>query len=120
MKPSQVHALDKLFSEVIRLRAKGFCEHCHKWVKDEGISPSHYYGRTRHSVRWDEDNVQGLCNYCHNILFHNNRMKYFEWLFHRLGSERLSLLADRAETFIKMDFETIKTQLQNRIQELQQ
>ena len=118
MKPSQVKALDKLFSEVIRLRANGYCEFCHKYVTYEGINPSHYYGRTHHSTRWYEDNVQGLCTPCH-MEFHNNRMTYFEWLFQRLDGDRMCALADKAEDIIKMDYETIKTQLQNRIQELQ-
>ena len=117
MKPSQVKVLDKLFSEVIRLRANGFCEHCHRYVKNEGINPSHYYGRIHHSTRWDEDNVQGICSPCH-AGFHDKRMEYFEWLFHRLGAERMCILADKAEVIANQDYDTIKTQLQNRIKEL--
>jgi 5-methylcytosine-specific restriction endonuclease McrA len=117
MKPSQVTSLDKLFSELIRLRANGFCEHCGHWVKFEGIVASHFYGRTRKSVRWDEDNVQGICNKCH-LAFHNDHTDYFNWLFVRLGAERLSALADRAEVPTKLDYITVKTQIQNRIKEL--
>jgi len=118
MKPNQVKALDKLFSEVIRLRANGYCERCHKYVKNEGINASHFYGRVRHSTRWDEDNVQGICSPCH-AGFHDNRLSYFEWLFHRLGAERMCILADKAEVITKQDYEAIKTQLQDRIKELQ-
>ena len=119
MKPSQVKALDKLFSEVIRLRANGFCEHCGKWVKVEGIVASHYYGRIRKSVRWDEDNVQGICNQCH-LDFHNDHMDYFNWLYIRLGAERLCSLADKAETIMKFDYESLRESLKSRIKELEQ
>lgn len=118
MKPSQVKALDKLFSEVIRLRANGYCEYCHKYVKDEGINPAHFWGRSRKSVRWDEDNVHGLCTPCHSM-FDNGWNSYNEWLTKRLGEERLMSLLNRMRNTTKLDYETIKTQLQNRIQELQ-
>lgn len=119
MKPNHVKALDKLMSELIRLRANGFCEHCGKWVKFEGIVASHFYGRIRKSVRWDEDNVQGICNQCH-LDFHNDHMDYFNWLYIRLGAERLCSLADKAETIMKFDYESLRESLKSRIKELEQ
>jgi hypothetical protein len=118
MKPSQVHALDKLFSEVIRLRANGFCPKCGMYYKVDEIVPAHFYSRTLKSTRWYEDNVQGVCPSCH-ALFHQDESIYTEFIYERLGEERFKALVVKARIPAKMDYITIKTQLQNRIKELQ-
>ena len=118
MKPNQINILDKLFSEVIRLRANGFCERKGEWVKYEGINPSHYIGRTNKNLRWNEDNVQGLCNDCH-MYFTNHKSEYTSWVVNRLGIERFDNLILKTNIIQKLDYITIKSQLQNRIKELQ-
>lgn len=118
MKPSQVHALDKLFSEVIRLRANGYCEHCGIWATVEGIDPSHYIGRANKNLRWDEYNVFGFKYECH-MYFDNHKSEFTSWVVNRLGIERFDKLVLRTNTIQKLDYITIKTQLQNRIKELQ-
>jgi len=117
MKPNQVKALDKLFSEVIRLRANGFCEHCGLYATFEGIDPSHYIGRGNKMLRWDEDNVHGLAHKCH-MHFDNHKSEYTVWVTNRLGEERFNELIAKTNTIQKLDYITIKSQLQNRIQEL--
>ena len=118
MKSNQVKALDKLFSEVIRLRANGFCEHCGHWVEFAGINPSHFAGRSNKMLRWDEYNVQGLCNDCH-MRFTNHKNEYFLWILKRIGEDGMVDQIKRANTIQKQDYEVIKEQLQNRIKELQ-
>ena len=118
MKPSQVKALDKLFSEVIRLRANGFCPKCKTYHKVDEIVAAHYYSRTLKSTRWDEDNVQGVCPSCH-ALFHQEESIYTEFIYERLGEERFKALIIKARIPQKMDYITIKAQLQDRIKELQ-
>jgi len=117
MKPNQAKSLDKLFSEVIRLRANGFCEHCGLWVEFGGIDPSHYIGRANKNLRWDEDNVYGLAHKCH-MHFDNHKSEYTVWVTNRLGEERFNELIAKTNTIQKLDYITIKSQLQNRIQEL--
>jgi 5-methylcytosine-specific restriction endonuclease McrA len=118
MKPNQVKILDKLFSKVIRLRANGFCPKCKTYHKVDEIVPAHFYSRTLKSTRWDEDNVQGVCPSCHD-LFHKYESIYTEFIYERLGEERFKALVVKARIPAKMDYTTIKTQLQNRIKELQ-
>jgi hypothetical protein len=118
MKPSQVKALDKLFSEVIRLRSNGFCEHCGLWVGFDKIDPSHYYVRGHKNLRFDEDNVFGLKHECH-MYFDNHKSEFTSWVVNRLGIQRFDRLVVQNNTIQKLDYETLKTQLQNRIKELQ-
>jgi 5-methylcytosine-specific restriction endonuclease McrA len=117
MKPSQVHSLDKLFSELIRLRANGFCPKCEMYYKFDEIVPAHYYSRTMKSTRWDEDNVQGVCSPCHD-LFHKYESIHTGFMYERLGEERFKALVVKARIPTKMDYITVKTQIQNRIKEL--
>lgn len=117
MKPSQVHSLDKLFSELIRLRANGFCEHCGLWVGFDKIDPSHYLVRANKNLRWDENNVFGLKHECH-MYFDNHKPEFTSWVLNRLGVERFDKLILKKNTIQKLDYITIKTQIQNRIKEL--
>ena len=118
MKPSQVKALDKLFSEVIRLRANGFCEHCGLWVGFDKIDPSHYLVRANKNLRWDEDNVFGLKHECH-MYFDNHKSEFTSWVATRLGIEQFDRLVLKHNTIQKLDYETIKEQLQTRLKELE-
>ena len=118
MKSSQIATLDRLFSEIIRLRANGFCEHCNLWYKYEGINPSYYFGRASKNLRWDENNVQGLCNNCH-MLFTWHKSLYTSWLVNRIGIERFDKLVLTNNTIQKLDYNTIKAQLQERLKELE-
>jgi hypothetical protein len=118
MKSSQIKTLDKLFAHLIQLRSNGYCEYCHKYVKLEGINPSHFHGRRMKSVRWDEDNVHGICTPCHQA-FHNNFCTYITWVEKRLGEERYDDLLSRAVNITKLDYEDVKAQIQNRIKEIE-
>jgi hypothetical protein len=117
MNPSQVKALDKLFSEVIRLRANGFCEHCGLWVGFDKIDPSHYLVRANKNLRWDEDNVFGLKHECH-MYFDLHKSEFTSWVANRLGIERFDRLVLKHTTIQKLDYITIKVQLQTRLNEL--
>jgi len=118
MKSSQIKTLDKLFAHLIQLRSNGYCERCGKYVKLEGINPAHFWGRSRKSVRWDEDNVHGLCTPCHSM-FDNGWNSYNDWLWKRIGDERLAALLNRMRDTTKLDYEDVKTQIQNRIKEIE-
>lgn len=118
MKSSQIDTLDKLFSQIIRLRANGFCEHCGLYATFEGIDPSHYFVRGHKSTRWDEKNVFGFKHECH-MYFDSHKTEFTSWVVKRLGIEDFDRLVVRNNSIHKLDYITIKTQLQNRIKELQ-
>jgi hypothetical protein len=119
MKSSQITTLDNIFSEIIRLRANGYCEHCGLWVGFDKIDPSHYLVRANKNLRWDEDNVFGLKHECH-MYFDNHKSEFTSWIVTRLGIERFDRLVLKHTTIQKLDYITIKTQLQTRLNELKE
>ena len=119
MKSSQIDTLDRLFSEIIRLRANGFCEHCGKWVGFEKIDPAHYFVRGHKTVRWDEDNVFGLKHECHMYL-DLHKTEFTSWVLERLGIERFDALLLRNNTIHKLDYKEVKSRLESRLKELRE
>lgn len=105
----RIDKLDVLFSKYIRMRAitrAGGCERCLSpridIVKDNGdtysawkqLQCAHFHGRSRKSVRWDEDNCAGLCFGCHQYL-DSHAMEKVEWFKNYLGEEAFDLLNAR-------------------------
>ena len=122
--------LDILFSEYIRKRAIariGGCERCLTTkidiLKDNGkvftdykqLQCSHFIGRSRRSVRWDEDNAVGLCAACH-LYFTANPIEYVQWFMNHIGEEKLNLLMARNRNREKPDIEAITLYLKAKMQ----
>ena len=108
----KIDSLDVLFSQYIRMRAfkrVGGCEKCLRpkfdKVKENGeifpawkqLQCSHYKGRGRRSVRWDEDNCAGICGGCHQYLT-SQPDEHTEWFRQRLGEVVYDNLMIRART----------------------
>jgi len=61
----KIPVLDKLFSKYVRLLSGGYCKRCGKYVGHNNLAAAHFFGRIRHTVRWDKRNIVALCNPCH-------------------------------------------------------
>lgn len=124
--------LDKLFSEYIRRRALervGGCERCLTFkndiVKDNGesfpsykqLQCSHFIGRARRAVRWDEDNAVGLCAGCHMYLT-AHPTEHVKFFMDYLGEEKVDLLMARNRERTKPDIEAITLYYKEKIREL--
>ena len=96
----RIDPLDQLFSKYIRLRAMaevGGCERCLQGKVDyKEIQCSHFIGRAKKSVRWDEDNAAALCLGCH-AYFTAHPLEHVEWFKARLG-DKFDLLRARSRT----------------------
>jgi len=114
----RIDALDRLFSKYVRLRAKGVCERCGSNKGVKGLQCSHYHGRAKKSVRWDEDNAAALCYGCHRY-FTAHPYEHTEWFKTRLGEYVFNMLSIRARTPQKVDKEMIKLYLKEKIKELE-
>ncbi len=101
--------LDKLFSIFIRQRAMqrvGGCERCLTPKRDYNqLQCSHFHGRSRKSVRWDEDNAAGLCFGCHQH-FTSHPLEHVEWFKKHLGEE-FDLLEGRMRIIGMPDVEVL-------------
>ena len=68
----QIHKLDKVFSEYIRLRDANpqglcFCITCHRPFHWRDGDAGHYIQRDRLATRYDEHNVNAQCKYCNRF-----------------------------------------------------
>lgn len=64
------------------------------------LSNSHFHGRSHSATRYDDENCDCLCVWCHTILeaLKNTGEEYYEWKLKQLGAERFRLLAERANS----------------------
>jgi len=105
----KIDPLDKQFSEYVRKRAIvrcGGCERCGAqkpgYTKEDGshfpgwkqLQCSHFWGRSRKSVRWDEDNAAGLCPACH-MYVGANPAEHARWYKELIGERAYDLLEGR-------------------------
>lgn len=102
----RIDPLDVLFSEFIRKRAKGVCERCGSYKGWKRLQCSHFFGRAKKSVRWDEENCSALCFGCH-AYFTAHPLEHCDWFQERLG-DRFDLLMGRVnQTHPKPDKELL-------------
>lgn len=87
-----ISKLDKAFSEYIRKRDK-VCQVCGRSGR---LETSHFHGRRKRSVRWDEDNAVALCFSCHRH-FTENPLEHCEWFKERLGEQEFEALRVRSQ-----------------------
>lgn len=115
--------LDVLFSEFVRCRAMiriHGCERCLTGKTDyKQLQCSHFWGRSRRSVRWDEDNGVGFCGACH-LYFASHPAEYTEWFKQHLGEMAFDLLASRMRiTYPKPDKKMLALYYKEKIKELE-
>lgn len=93
---------DKLFSDYIRQRDNWTCRICGGKFeeKDINLHNSHYYGRSKMSTRFDQDNCVALCFKCHQRVEKNKKGEYKEYMVQWLGEERLQLLEDKSKMLV--------------------
>lgn len=97
---------DKMFSRYVRLRDK-MCVRCgRKGEGKEGINGlqcSHFFGRSKESVRFDPENVNCLCYGCHRYWGSTDHESYREFKIKQLGKKGFENLKKRAYKLVKKD-----------------
>lgn len=98
---------DRLFSQFIRLR-DGECRKCHSSVSynsnGDPIShqASHFQGRRKEATRFDPENVDCLCFYCHSY-FTANPYEHVQWQIATKGQQRVTEIIVRSNGYVKKD-----------------
>lgn len=102
----KIRPSDKLYSRYLRILRHYTCERCGRKYQEGdglwGLHVSHFHGRSKESVRFDEENTDLLCFGDHQY-FTSNPNDYVEWKKERLGEKRFKLLTLRAHTLGKRD-----------------
>lgn len=100
---------DRLFSLFIRARDKK-CMCCGRAGRPNkeglpviGLQASHFWSRKHESTRYDSENCDALCAYCHFRWGGDHRDEYKEFKLTQLGTRRYQLLEFRHNTYQKKD-----------------
>jgi len=107
--PKKKHqeAADKLWAELVKLRALGKCEMC---GTTSYLNSHHIFSRDNRSVRWDVSNGVCLCA-GHHALCNNSAHKapadFVEWIKDRRGLDWYEDLRVKAHDTWDGDIETV-------------
>lgn len=111
-------ALDRLFSQLVRARAKFCCEAC---GKTDGLhDAAHILSRRHVHTRWDLLNAVCLCRGCHRY-FTEHPFEWVDWCNKNIGFDTVQALRERANCRDKLtdaDRIAIGEDLIRRIREL--
>lgn len=117
---------DRQYTQITRFRFNYTCQKCGKEYDeyDKGslrnLGVSHYYGRGKESVRFDDDNVTLLCNLpCHRRWEGEERGDYLEYMIERLGQKGFEELTQRANTYKKRNDKEMEEILKARLKEIE-
>lgn len=91
-------AADIAFSQYMKAK---IC-HCERCYSRKSLEVSHYWGRAHEATRFDSENCDVLCNYCHRR-FHSDPGSYEAWKRKKLGDKRYDALYVRAHSYCKKD-----------------
>lgn len=105
----KISLVDKLFSLFIRDRDDWRCQRCFTQYSHPtmGLHNSHYFGRTKKSVRFDPQNCDALCWGCHRIWEKEDREGYRNFKIKQLGEKAHDALILRANMPQKIDYKMI-------------
>lgn len=100
----KLRSADRWWSKYIRTRDRWTCQRCYKKYPEnsQGLHCSHFHGRRKESVRFDEKNTDAICWGCH-AYFHANPKEHYDWKLNQLGQKEFDLLTLRANTPKKPD-----------------
>ena len=112
-----------LFNEKIRLRDSFgnifFCISCNEKKDIRYLQAGHFYNVGHYDgLRFDEDNCHGQCNYC-NTFLHGNLIQYRDNLLKRIGETRFFELQDRADQYKKNGYKFSRSEIIEKISQLQ-
>ncbi len=101
---------DYWFSQCVRERADWKCQSCGKkyapwvgingWLANPGLHCSHYIGRANYSTRFDPENADAHCYFCHKN-FEGNPHKFQEWKREQMGAYRYDALIERSNDIMR-------------------
>lgn len=110
---------DRLWTKYIKRRDKNKCQYRFKCYGAEGSDVSHFQGRRKETVRFDDENCDLACRSCHNFVHTAEGAKVLEdWKRKQLGDRAYSLLILRANQTGKRDDLVTRLVINQRLKEL--
>lgn len=104
---------DRLWAEIIKLRAGNRCEYC---PRTNNLNSHHIFSRSNNSVRHDLNNGVCLCvahhTFSSQFSAHKAPAEFMAWIEETRGSEWLMELRKKAKSVCKPNYELIAVGLQ--------
>lgn len=96
---------DKVFSDFIRTRDGWKCQRCGTpyTPPTKALQCSHYFGRGAENTRFDPENCDALCTYCHSYWGSTDKEGYRNFKIKQLGQAGFDRLMIRSNTYKKRD-----------------
>ena len=110
-----IKELDKLWTEIVKLRAGNKCQYCGR--NNIRLNAHHIHSRSRYATRWDLDNGVCLC-FTHHRLMHDDpeeAMKFYKTLFTQEQWEQLKTKAHQLAKFSLADLEQMRDKLKEEL-----
>jgi len=111
--------LDKLWAELVQLKAGNKCEYC---GHTETLNSHHVYSRSNKSIRWSDANGVCLCAKHHALgrwSAHKAPIWFVEWIKKKRGEKWYDMLQYHARQITKLNYEAICTDLKFQLLEYQ-
>lgn len=91
---------DRIFSKLVRARARWRCERCLTQYQEgaRGLECAHIIGRRNKAVRWHPLNAVALCTACH-FHFTANPLEFADWVNQDMD---IAILRERARPILKL------------------
>jgi len=114
MTSKQKKELDKLFSEVVRMRDNYTCQKC--GTRNKHVQCAHIFSRSNLSVRYEPLNALTLCYYCHLNWCHRQPVEWTEWIQNYLGKDKWDTLVVYRNSKRKIDYKQKRSELKKIIE----
>ena len=105
-KPKIDHLLDEVFSCAIKYRDDLQCKIClgRFEIDSKWFDNSHFYSRRNQATRYDVQNCDALCRWCHNRLEHANGegQEYYLFKLKQLGQYDFDELRNRSVSMLQI------------------
>ena len=112
-----IKKLDYHFSQAVRKRDNWRCIKCGRRFPPptQALHCSHFFKRGDESVRWDFENCDSLCYFCHRFAEINKSKGrwYYEFKLEQLGEERFEELRIRSITIVKYSILDLRIYIEN-------
>ena len=128
--------LDEIVSIYVRARADWKCIVCRRRYmpvrgrnglpRQNMLTASHYFNRWKRSVRWDLDNLDSVCIFCHTAIENSkndpvNGFVYKKYMIEKLGImefEMLRIKSTKVKIFNDSDYEKMYNDFYSKVKAL--
>ena len=129
-----IKKIDDCVSLIIRIKAEWTCVKCQRKYppvlsRRTGLpaqnlmTTSHYFNRGDMSIRWDYEDLDAICIFCHQKIENHKKddvegFNYEQYMINKLGAQRFELLRQKSMMFARYTIQDLQFILEEKQKEL--